>query len=67
MLRLPLLTVAVLSCVLLTAPATAEDSAVEDMQEYMEFAEYSEGSVSTEQLASIESDDIFFIDTRNRG
>lgn len=51
------------------APGTyAEDNpAIEAMQEYMEFAEYSEGSISTEQLASIETGEIFFIDTRNKG
>ncbi|HXK56436.1 MAG: rhodanese-like domain-containing protein [Gammaproteobacteria bacterium] len=46
--------------------ACAEDNpAIEAMQEYLEFAEYSEGAISTEQLASIESEDIFFVDTRN--
>ena len=51
------------------APGTyAEDNpAIEAMQEYMEFAEYSEGSISTEQLASIETGEISFIDTRNKG
>ena len=51
------------------APGTyAEDNpAIAAMQEYMEFAEYSEGSISTEQLASIETGEIFFVDTRNKG
>jgi len=41
--------------------------AVEALQEYMEFAEYGDGSISTEQLESIESKDIYFVDTRNKG
>ena len=41
--------------------------AIEAMQEYLEFAEYSEGSISTEQLASIESGEVLFIDARNKG
>ena len=44
-----------------------ENPAIEAMQEYMEFAEYSEGSISTEQLASIGTSEIFFVDTRNKG
>jgi rhodanese-related sulfurtransferase len=48
--------------------ANAEDNpAIEAMQEYLDFAEYSEGSISTEQLASIDSEEIFFVDTRNKG
>jgi len=37
------------------------------MREYMEFAEYAEGSISTDQLASIDTKGIVFVDTRNRG
>lgn len=44
-----------------------ENPAIEAMQEYLEFAEYSEGSISTEQLASIEPGEVFFVDTRNKG
>ena len=44
-----------------------ENPALEAIQEYMDFAEYSEGSISTDQLASIDSDGIFFVDTRNQG
>ena len=44
-----------------------ENPAIEVMQEYMEFAEYSEGSISTEQLASIDTSEILFVDTRNKG
>jgi rhodanese-related sulfurtransferase len=61
-------TYAALIGILLVHVAYAEDNpAVGAMQEYLDFAEYSEGSISTEQLASIESEDIFFVDTRNRG
>ena len=46
----------------------AEDNAaIEAMQEYMDFAEYFEGSISTEQLAPIGSDEVFFVDVRNKG
>jgi rhodanese-related sulfurtransferase len=44
-----------------------ENPAVEAMQEYLDFAGYSEGSISTEQLASIDNESIFFVDTRNTG
>ena len=37
------------------------------MQEYLDFAEYSEGSIPIEQLASIDSQNIYFIDARNKG
>ena len=41
--------------------------AIEAMQEYLDFAEYAEGSISPEQLASIETENILFIDARNEG
>lgn len=45
----------------------AEDNpAVEAIQEYLDFAEYSEGSISTEQLASIDYKNIFFVDVRSK-
>lgn len=54
--------------IFLTPSTYAEDNpAIDAMQEYMEFAEYSEGSISTEQLTSIETSEIFFVDTRNKG
>jgi len=50
------------------AIAFAENSpAIEAMQEYLDFAEYSEGSISTEQLTSIEAENILFVDARNKG
>jgi rhodanese-related sulfurtransferase len=57
-----------LTSLLLVSCALADDNpAIEAMQEYMDFAEYSEGSISTEQLASIESGEVYFVDTRNKG
>lgn len=44
----------------------AEDSpALEAVQEYLDFAEYSDGAIMPEQLASIDSQDIVFVDVRN--
>mgnify|MGYP000011483629 FL=1 len=42
-----------------------DNPAVAAMQDYLDFADYGEGSISTEQLASIESTNILYIDTRN--
>ena len=54
--------------IFLARGACAEDNpAIEAMQEYLEFAEFSEGAISTEQLASIEPGEIVFVDTRNKG
>lgn len=54
--------------IFISPTAYAEDHpAVEALQEYMEFAEYGDGSISTEQLESIESKNIYFVDTRNKG
>ena len=52
---------------LLAASATlgAEESVIEAMREYMEFAEYAEGTISRDQLASVDEKDIFFDDTRS--
>ena len=41
--------------------------ALEAMQEYLDFAEYSDGSISSEQLRSLDLDNVFFVDTRNKG
>ena len=57
-----------ISLSLLAFIASAEDDpAIEAMQEYMEFAEYAEGSISPDQLASVDASNIFFIDARNKG
>ncbi len=45
----------------------ADDPVIEAMREYMEFAEYAEGSISADQLASIDGKDVVFVDTRNKG
>lgn len=51
---------------LFSAPALAEqDPALEAIQDYLEFAEYSDGVIMPEQLASIDSKDILFVDARN--
>jgi len=54
---------------LLTVPiysANAGDNpALDAMQEYLDFADYADGAISSEQLASIDSQDIFFVDTRD--
>lgn len=49
------------------APAvTADDNpAIDAIQEYMEFAEYSDGAISTAQLVSVGAGEILFIDTRS--
>ena len=56
--------------ILLLIPATilyAEDKPVIGaMQEYFDFAEYSEGSITPEQLLSIDTSDVLFIDTRRQ-
>jgi rhodanese-related sulfurtransferase len=57
-----------ISSLLLAMTVRAEGNpAVEAIEDYLEFAEYSEGSISTDQLASIDTKDIFFVDTRNKG
>ena len=49
------------------APAVIADEtqAIDAIQEYMEFAEYSDGAISTAQLASVGAGEILFIDTRS--
>jgi len=49
------------------APAVIADDnpAIDAIQEYMEFAEYSDGAISTAQLASVGAGEILFIDTRS--
>ncbi len=37
------------------------------MQEYLDFAPYSDGTISTEQLSDIDVSKLTFIDTRNAG
>ena len=37
------------------------------IQEFLDFVEYAEGTISTEQLSSIDSNEIIYIDARNQG
>lgn len=53
------------SICLSSAALADETPAVDAIQEYMEFAEYSDGAISTAQLASVGAGEILFIDTRN--
>ncbi|HEC07876.1 MAG TPA: rhodanese-like domain-containing protein [Thiolapillus brandeum] len=41
------------------------EPALDAIQEYLEFAEYSDGAIMPEQLASIDSKDILYVDARN--
>ena len=53
-----------LFCLCVAVAAMADDNpAVEAIQEYMEFAEYSDGAISTAQLTSVGAVEILFIDT----
>ena len=54
-------------CCLCAAPAVLADdnTAIDAIQEYMEFAEYSDGAISTVQLAPVAAGEILFIDTRS--
>lgn len=46
----------------------AEDNAaIEELSSYVEFAQYSDGSVTREQLDSIKTEKLVYIDTRNKG
>ena len=48
-----------------TANAMAEENpALEPMQEYLDFAAFSGGAITKQQLANFSSDDIQYIDTR---
>jgi rhodanese-related sulfurtransferase len=45
----------------------ADNPAIEAMQEYMEFAAYSEGAISPEQMAGEDLSQFHIVDTRNDG
>ncbi|HHT00262.1 MAG TPA: rhodanese-like domain-containing protein [Thiomicrospira sp.] len=49
------------------APSHAEEEnpAIEVMQDYFDFAQYSGGTIFKEQLAKLEPETILYIDTRN--
>lgn len=45
--------------------ANEEDPALEAIQTYLTFAEYADGAITPEQLASIDTRDVVFVDVRN--
>ncbi|MGD2117976.1 MAG: rhodanese-like domain-containing protein [Chromatiales bacterium] len=49
------------------ADSSPDSIVLERIQEYLDFAEYSAGSISTEQLEAAEAGEIVYIDTRNAG
>ena len=60
--------VMVVWCGIQALPVMAETGpAIDAMQEYLDFAEYADGSISTEQLASTDTGEVLFVDARNRG
>ena len=56
-----------LFALLSVSPVQAEDENLAFIQEFLDFAEYADGTISTEQLTSIDSKEIVFIDARNEG
>lgn len=59
--------IAIAAGIFLVPPCWSEENpAIDAIQEYLDFAEYSEGTISTEQLASVTSGEVFFVDTRNK-
>jgi len=50
---------------LLAAPAAAQETAVEAMQEYMEFSNYEAGIILPQQITREIFDSVAFIDTRD--
>ena len=56
-----------LSLLFLIATNIQANDGVEALQDYAEFAEYSDGSITRAQLESIKSGNIQYIDTRNKG
>lgn len=56
-----------LFALLSVSPVQAEDENLAFIQEFLDFVEYADGTISTEQLTSIDSKDIVFIDARNEG
>ncbi|HEY5719225.1 MAG TPA: rhodanese-like domain-containing protein [Gammaproteobacteria bacterium] len=47
------------------AAGAAQPAALEALQEYLEFATYSDGAISPGQLASVDAAAVHFVDTRN--
>ncbi len=50
---------------LIALPASAEDDpALEAIQEYLEFAEFSDGAITPQQLETVDADNVLFVDVR---
>ena len=62
-----LLAASVAALFLLTAPAAADEAAVEAMQEYMEFSEYEAGIILPQQIDEEIFRSMLFVDTRDAG
>ena len=56
---------AVLAVVLMGPPASAQEAAVEAMQEYMEFSNYEAGIIVPQQISREIFDGVLFVDTRD--
>ena len=56
---------AVLSVILMAAPASAQEAALEAMQEYMEFSNYEAGIIVPQQITREIFDSVLFVDTRD--
>lgn len=56
---------AALAVVLMVPPASAQDAAVEAMQEYMEFSNYEAGIIVPQQITKDIFDSVLFVDTRD--
>ena len=65
MLKASLVSIAALSCALLAVPTSAEEGAVEAMQEYMAFSNYEAGIIVPQQITRDIFDSVLFIDTRS--
>lgn len=65
MLKASIASITILSFALLTVPATAQDGAVDAMQEYMEFSSYEAGIIVPQQITQDIFDSVVFIDTRD--
>ena len=49
------------------ALAVADSLVIEEMNHYVEFAEYSDGSITRTQLDTLNQKDLYYIDARNAG
>ena len=50
-----------------TAVPAEENAALEPLRDYLDFAEYSAGAITAEQIEEVGVDRFFVIDTRNQG